>query len=619
MRLFSPAGILLLLLTSDPLIAADESDAELGRKIVIAAVRGDLREIQSLHAQGLEVDATNDYGLTAYQAAKIRGHQEVARWLAENGADTERVFPSQSVIVDSIIAEQAKADLPGVAVLVSRDGEVLFSKGYGLAKVDEELAITTKTKFRIGSVTKQFAAAAILRLQEERKLSVTDTLDKYIPDYPRGNEVTLHHLLTHTSGIKSYTSKPQFYGDVTQPIEPAALIDSFKQDEFDFDPGQKWSYCNSGYFLLGYIVAEVSGMSFGEYLQETFFDPLEMKATGLHRPELDLTDEAQGYSYGDDKFNLALNWHMSRAGAAGAIYSTVEDLNRWNDGIFGGKVLTPESLEAAFTKVKTKEGENSYGYGWFMNRQRGLRTIGHGGGLQGFLSYLVRYPEQNLTIAILHNSFPTPGNLEPSSLAGLIAETYLWEEMKPIPVSAVATDVDPRTYNELAGRYDYGAAVLIVTVEDNRLFAQLTGQPKFEIFPKSASKFFWKVVEAEVEILRDNEKKVVAVQHTQGGQSFRATKIKEKTIVKLNDKVLDRYLGTYDFGELSKMVVTRKEDHLAAKLATQPALDVFPKSETEFFYQVIQAELEFVLTDSGDVEKVILRQGPVTLQGKRTD
>ncbi|HRX77876.1 MAG TPA: serine hydrolase [Pirellulaceae bacterium] len=624
MRLHYPASVLLLFILSPILTnGADEKDpaeqAELVQQLFTASTRGDLTKVQSLQTKGVDIDATNSYGLTAYQGAKVRGQEAVAKWLAEHGADTERSFADPRVYVDAILKEESRPDQPGVAVLVSRDGKVLYSSGFGSANVEEKVPITSETKFRIGSVTKQFTAAAILKLQEAGKLSVQDTLDKFIPDYPRGDEVTLHHLLTHTSGIKSYTSKPAFYQDVTNPIEPEALIDSFKQDAFDFDPGQKWSYCNSGYFLLGYIVGQVSGKPYDQYLQETFFAPLGMKDTGVHTPNLNLTNEAHGYSFSDGRFVDALNWHMSRAGGAGAIYSTVEDLNRWNEGIFGGRVLTSESLKSAFTKVKTKEGNNNYGYGWFMGGQRGLRTISHGGGLQGFSSYLTRFPDQNLTIAILHNALPGSGDLEPSGLASIIAEAYLWRDMKSRPAQPTTADIDPKTFGAFVGRYDYGGPILIVTNEDNRLFAQLTGQEKLEIFPSSETKFFWKIVDAQVEFLRDKDNNVIAAQHTQGGQSFKAPRIKDEETVKLPDEVLDSYLGTYDFGALGELVVTRQGDHLAAKLASQPAFEVFPTSETEFFFEFIQAELEFTKGDDGKVEKVTLRQGGATLDGKRTD
>ncbi len=175
------------------------------------------------------------------------------------------------------------------------------------------------TKFRIGSITKQFTAAAILRLQEQGKLSVRDPLSKFIPDYPRGSEVTLHHLLTHTSGIHSYTGKPNFLETVSAYTTPEDLIKSFKNDPYDFDPGKKWLYNNSGYFLLGYIIEKVSGQSYGEFLKQQFFEPLGMKNTGVHHWSDILEHEAFGYAYEAGRFKKAQNWDMSRAGGAGAL------------------------------------------------------------------------------------------------------------------------------------------------------------------------------------------------------------------------------------------------------------------------------------------------------------
>lgn len=591
------------------------------KNFVRAAASGQLDKIKKLHADGVDFDATNKQGLTAYQVATIRGYEHIAKWLKENGADTERSFEDPSVYVDSLLSELSSEDEPGVAVLVARDGEVLLSRGYGLANVEDRQPVTSKTKFRIGSVTKQFTAAAILKLQEDGKLSVKDTLDKFIPDYPRGDEVTLHHLLTHTSGIKSYTSKPDFMEKVTEPIEPDELIASFKDDKFDFDPGTNWSYCNSGYFLLGQIVADVSGKSYGEYLKESFFEPLEMKNTGIHRPDLGLEHEASGYSLVDDEFEDALNWHMSHAGGAGAIYSTVEDLQRWNAGVFGLKVLKAESLEAATTKVEVKDDKNrmGYGYGLTMGKQRGLETVSHGGGLQGFTSYLMRFPKQELTVAVLHNAAPSNGRLAPGEVASLVAEFYLWKEMESRPKPEPEAEVDPKVYTELVGRYDYGGAVLVVTTRDERLFAQLTGQPEFEIFPSSPAKYFWKVVDAQVEFLRDDDGKITAAQHTQNGRTFRAPRLEEEKIVEVDEKVLDSYVGTFDFRLFGKLVVTRKGNHLAAKLGKQPKLDIYPKSEKDFFYKAVNAQLEFIKDDDGAVNNVVLRQGFLKLVAKRIE
>ncbi len=195
--------------------------------------------------------------------------------VAETPAEWEEKHLRQQVLKDG---------MPGVAVLVGRDGQILFQGGFGLADVEKKTPITPETKFRIGSVTKQFTAAAIMKLSEEGKLAIRDPLAKYFPDIPHAQEITLRHLLTHTSGLHSYTDRPDFFAGVVKPIAPADLIASMQKDEPDFAPGTNFRYCNTAYFLLGEIVAKVSGQSLGhdDYLRTTFFRALGMKDTGIY-------------------------------------------------------------------------------------------------------------------------------------------------------------------------------------------------------------------------------------------------------------------------------------------------------------------------------------------------
>src|SRR5207237_1030940 len=239
----------------------------------------------------------------------------------------------------------------------AQGGKILFEKGYGLANLEHRVPITPQTKFRIGSISKQFTASAILKLCEQGTLRLDNKLSKFIPDFPRGDEVTIHHLLTHTSGIHRYTSKPDFMATVMMSVKTEDLINSFKNDPSDFAPGTKWSYNNSGYLLLGYIIEKVSGQTYEGFLGQNFFEPLAMNNTGVHHAIDVLEHEAHGYAYDDGKMKKALNWDMSRAGGAGALYSTVGDLFRWNEAVFHGKVLREESLATAFTPVKTAENE----------------------------------------------------------------------------------------------------------------------------------------------------------------------------------------------------------------------------------------------------------------------
>ncbi len=211
-----------------------------------------------------------------------------------------------------------KGQLPGMAVLVARDGKIAFQAGFGFAGVEKKTPVTVDTKFRIGSVTKQFTAAAILRLAEDGKLALTDKVGKFFPGFPGGGEITVHQLLTHTSGIHSYTDKPEFMARVSKPIAPDELIAWFRDDKPDFAPGAGFHYNNSAYFLAGEIVARVSGKSLDAFLRETFFEPLGMKDTGIFVNASQPPGIALGYSYADDKATPALDWDMSWAGGAGA-------------------------------------------------------------------------------------------------------------------------------------------------------------------------------------------------------------------------------------------------------------------------------------------------------------
>ncbi len=236
-----------------------------------------------------------------------------ARAPSTEAVQPDRLTPNQRV--DALFNQRFKPGAPGAAVLVARDGKILLEKSYGLADAESHTPIGPTTKFRIGSITKQFTAAAILKLVDEGKLSLEDKLARFIPDYPRGQEVSIHHLLSHTSGIPNFTSKWSFIFNVTQAVEPEEQIASFKRDPYDFDPGARWAYSNSGYFLLGYIVQKVSQRTYEEYLRKTFFEPLGMPDTGVHRAGAALKNEALGYAFHGDTFKRATDWNMSRAAA----------------------------------------------------------------------------------------------------------------------------------------------------------------------------------------------------------------------------------------------------------------------------------------------------------------
>ena len=260
-----------------------------------AAANGNLDQIKLLEEGGANINAAAKNGMTPIMAAKIGGRNDVVKMLLARGAKDQPVIASEKII-DNLYSSLKEKGYPGIAVLVEQDGKLRYKKGFGYADLKGKVAVTPDTKFRIGSVTKQFTGAAILKLQENNQLSVSDKLSKFIPDFPRGDEVTIHQLLTHTSGIHSYTGKIDFLDRVTKTVSPDSLIAYFKNDPYDFSPGERFLYNNSGYFLLGYIISKVSGKTYAEYLKETFFDPLGMKNTGVHYAGIKLDHEAKGYT-----------------------------------------------------------------------------------------------------------------------------------------------------------------------------------------------------------------------------------------------------------------------------------------------------------------------------------
>jgi CubicO group peptidase (beta-lactamase class C family) len=579
-----------------------------------AIEKGNFDNIKILSKYSPDYNIKNQAGLTAWQLATIKGRPEITKYLEEHGASKSIDFPPLNEYINNLFATITKKEnSPGAAVLVSKDGKILYKHGYGMADMGYKIPVSTVTKFRIGSVTKQFIAAAILKLQEEGKISVTDKLSKFIPDFPRGDEVTIHHLLTHTSGIHSFTNRPDFMRTVTVKTTSEEMINTIKADKYDFNPGDKYEYNNSGYFILGYIIEKITGMPYGEFLKEVFFNPLGMKNTGVHASNLILENEATGYAINNGKFEKALNWDMSKAGGAGSLYSTVEDLYLWNEAVFNGKVLKEESLKSAFTVVTLNNGKKpdniDYGYGWVNTDVRGVRFIWHNGGLHGFLSQLSRQPEEKLTITVLTNCIPAQSNTNPDQVANSIAEFLLWQKMNKQQTYTLDTTVSVQDMKKYEGRYDYGnAMVLTVTADGDALYAQMTGQPRFQIFPAGNDEFYWKVVEARIRFLKNDAGEITNAIHYQGGRELNVEKLSEIKTVSVDRSVLEKYTGNYEYQTDLIITITAGEGKLFAQPGGQNRVELFPVSETEFVAIEMNANIKFV-PGEGDDYNILIRVG----------
>jgi len=402
------------------------------------------------------------------------------------------------------------------AVLVAQDGKILLNKGYGFANLEWDIPNTSATKFRLGSITKQFTAASILLLEERGKLKVEDPVKKYMPDAPAAwDKVTIFHLLTHTSGIPSFTSFPDYRSKEATAMTPEKLVEWFRDKPLEFEPGEKWNYSNSGYILLGYLIEKISGQSYSDFLQQNIFTPLGMKESGYDSNSTVIAHRAAGYSPSPKGPANAGFVHMTIPFSAGALYSTTEDLLRWEQGLFGGKVLTPASLAKMTTPFK-----QDYAFGLAVETRNGVKRISHGGGIEGFNTFLAYYPDDKLVVVALAN-INGPAVDQIAGNLGAVArgeQVVLASERKEVSVS-------PNILAKYVGNYEFSPTFSItMTLEDGRLMTQATNQPKFPVFPESETRFFLKVVDAEVEFIKNEKGDVTQLVLHQGGRDMKGVK-----------------------------------------------------------------------------------------------
>lgn len=380
-------------------------------------------------------------------------------------------------VADSVAYHHIAAGVaPGISVAVAVDGEVRLRRGYGVADVELGVAASPETVYRIGSITKQFTAAAIMRLVERGRLSLDDALPDLLPDYPaaRGAAVTLRHLLSHTSGIRSYTSLGETFWSVSRlDLSEDELVDLFDDLEPDFEPGAEYRYNNSAYYLLGVIIGRVTGVPYARFVEDSLFAPLGLEDTYYCDGRRVIDGRAEGYEYEAGELVNAEFLSMANPGAAGALCSTVGDLVRWTELLHDGAVVAAPSLEAMTTPAVLTGGDTtSYGFGLGLAELEGRRKIAHGGGINGFISYLARYPAESLTIAVLTNS----GSGDPGGIEEAIARTVFdlpFDRVADLPL----TDEQLRRY---VGTYVLrgGGQELEITffVDGDRLVAQAEGQ-----------------------------------------------------------------------------------------------------------------------------------------------
>ncbi len=365
-------------------------------------------------------------------------------------------------------------------LLVMQKGKAIYKKSFGMADREWNIPNTAETKFRIGSVTKQFAAACILLLAEQGKLSVDDQLSKYISDYPKGDSITIHMLLNHTSGIKNYTSLPEFWPKAVLPLSTDSMIVLFKNKPLDFSPGTNWNYSNSGFFLLGVIVEKVSGKKFTDYLTENIIKKVGLKNTSMDRLDSVLALRARGYDKNrQGVWQQAMYISMEAPYSAGAMVSTVEDLYQWTKALHNNRVLSASTTQKMLTPYK-----NNYGYGIGIDSLKTHKRVAHSGGIPGFVSYLAYYPDDDVCVVVISNN---SGN---SSQLGMALASIMFDLPVQKPYTPKEVKIDRAILDQYVGKYIATGPIELI-IKDNKLYRHRDGAPDIELKPESATRFFY--------------------------------------------------------------------------------------------------------------------------------
>ncbi|PYP88365.1 MAG: hypothetical protein DMF61_07175 [Blastocatellia bacterium AA13] len=414
--------------------------------------------------------------------------------------------------VEEYVSTAIKTSRFSGSILVARDGNVLISRGYGMANLEDEVPNTPQTRFRIGSLTKQFTAVAVLMLQERGDLSVRDSVCNYLPQCPAAwQPITIHHLLTHTSGIEN----SDYTETIKLPMSAANSVERLKDKPLEFAPGRLFRYSNSNYILLGHIIEKVTGQSYDVFLQENIFRPLRLTSTGYDYPRRVLMHRAAGYSSRGDTIINASYVDMSIPYSAGGLYSTVEDLYRWDQALYTERALSKKSLAMMFTAFT-----GNYGYGWYIAEQDGHRFISHSGWIDGFAASFGRYPDDRVTVIVLSNLDSAPVNTIARNLGaialGLRRET---------PEEHRAVKIDSKIYDSYVGQYELAPNFIItITKEGDRLMGQATGHPQVELFPASENEFFVKEFDAKIKFVKGDSGNVSHAVVTLNGRDTQARK-----------------------------------------------------------------------------------------------
>jgi CubicO group peptidase (beta-lactamase class C family) len=515
---------------------------------------------------------------------------------------------------DSIIQKEFKANEPGVSVIVVKKGEVLYKKGFGMADMELNVPVNADMIFRIGSITKQFTAVAILQLADKGKLSLTDPITKYIPDYAIKEPITIEQLLNHTSGIKSYTGVDSFWAQMRNDLAPRQIIKLTEKDTLEFKPGTKWNYNNTGYVMLGYIIEKVTGVTYETYVQQNLFTPAGMKNTYYGNESKLIKNRAKGYKKNENEFQNADYISMTLPYAAGSLISTVEDLWKWNKALYSYQLLKKEWVDKAITPYVLPDGTSThYGYGLGTANIQGSLSIEHSGGIPGFTSDGIYLPEEQVFAAAFTNcDCKGTEGVTAKLAAAAIGKPY---NFKALPLA----EADAKQYE---GVYAFNNEERIIKWKNGKLTSQRGGGNVNSINMYEKDKFFFEEGFTFLEFNRNSTGKVEALTYKSRTEEAVWKKMdkplpSEKKIVTVAPEILKDYVGAYQLAPTFILTVTLEDGKLYGQATGQGKIEMLPLSDIRFKAKDVDAEIEFKKNAEGKTESLVLYQGGREMPAKK--
>lgn len=515
--------------------------------------------------------------------------------------------------VDALLESSFEDSEPGVSVVVMDDGEIVYASGIGMANIENDEAITPQTVFRLGSITKQFASAALLKLVEQGELSLDDPLSRFVPDYPEaGADVTVRQLLNHTSGISSYTSIPGWMNpqNLSRSWTTQEMIDVFKDRDMDFAPGERFLYNNSGYILVGAVIEAVTGKPWDQVVVEQISQPLGADSIASFADEAVTPNMAIGYTRtGEGAIEPAGGIDASVPAAAGALRGNVLDLALWTKGLHGGEVLGEDLYAQMIAPTTLNDGsESSYGLGLDNSDIRGRAAIGHGGGINGFNTDSIYVPEEDLFVAVFNNtdSPDVPASAVMVRVAAMaLGDPFETFEPVALDMESVAPLLGEYRINEGETRKFYQ--------RDGKLYTLRTGRAESEVFPVGEDRFFYGPVSLTwFAITRNADGELQMEMHQNGASTPEVARwegaIEASPDITVAPEVFATYAGSYT-SEIGTLVLAVNDDgDLTAKLNSQPVLTLVARSETDFAVQGVDASVRMVVEDDA-VAAAVIGQG----------